>query len=146
MIMKIEVLKYLAISFLLVGCTGKVKEVPADKFIGLWELKGRSMFDGMQIRIERQSDKFTGRIVRLNENKLVQMFADTSDIWVSEISRSSNFQFRLTERKIARDLFALYGLSTSQEFRTEFIDDNTIGLGTDNSDPQSASITYKRVQ
>lgn len=144
--MKMEVFKCLLISLLLIGCTGKMKEVPADKFIGLWELKGRNMFDGIQIRIERQNDKLTGRIVRLNENKLVQMFADTSDIWVSEISRSSNFQFRLTERKIARDLFALYGLSTSQEFRTEFIDDNTIGLGTDSSDPQSATIVYKRVE
>lgn len=133
------------IGLLVSGCNDKMTEVPLDKFVGLWELKGRSMFDGIQIRIESQNEKLTGKIVRLNDNKLVKMFADTSDVWVSDISRSSNFQFRVTERKIARDLFSVYGLSTSQEYRTEFIDDNTIGLGTDSSDPQKATIIYKRV-
>ena len=144
--MKIEALKFLAFSLLVMGCSEKMKEVPSARFIGLWELKGRNMFDGMQIRIENKNDKLTGRIVKLNKNKLVKMFADTSDIWVSDITRSSNFQFRLTERKIAKDLFSVYGLSTSQEFRAEFIDDNTVGLGTDNSDPQKATIMYKRVE
>lgn len=133
------------IGLLVFGCTDKMTEVPLDNFVGLWELKGRSMFDGIQIRIENHNAKLTGRIVRLNDNKLVRMFADTSDIWVSDITRSSNFQFRVTERKIARDLFSIYGLSTSQEFLTEFIDDNTIGLATDSSDPQKSTIIYKRV-
>ena len=128
------------------GCGDSMKEIPEDKFIGVWELKGRSMFEGIQIRIDKENNKLTGRIVKLNDHELIKLFADSSDVWVSDVSRSSNFQFRLTERKIARDLFSLYGLSTSQEFRTEFIDDNTIGLGADNADPQQSSIVYKRVE
>jgi hypothetical protein len=128
------------------GCGDSTKEIPEDKFIGVWELKGRSMFEGIQIRIEKENNKLTGRIVKLNDHELIKLFADSSDVWVSDVSRSSNFQFRLTERKIARDLFSMYGLSTSQEFRTEFIDDNTIGLGADNADPLQSSIVYKRVE
>jgi hypothetical protein len=123
-----------------------MKQIPDDKFVGLWELRGRAMFDGIQIRIEKKNNKLTGRIVKLNDHELIKLFADSSDVWVSDVSRSSNFQFKLTERKIARDLFSMYGLSTSQEFRTEFIDDNTIGLGADNADPQQSTIVYKRVE
>ena len=140
-----RILTSLMIAIFSFGCSDKMAEVPLDKFVGLWELKGRNMFEGIQIRIERKNEKLTGRIVKLNDNKLIKMFADTGDVWVSDISRSSNFQFRVTERKIARDLFSVYGLSTSQEFRTEFIDDNTVGLGTDSSDPEKATIIYKRV-
>jgi hypothetical protein len=126
--MKISRLTIFALTLLLFGCNDKMKEVPMDKFTGLWELKGRGMFEGIQIKIENQGDKLTGKIVKLNDNKLVKMFASNGDTWVSEISRSSNYQFRLTEKKLANDLFSLYGLSTSQEFNVEFIDDNTIGL------------------
>ncbi len=120
--------------------------VPDDKFVGVWELKGRGMFEGMQIKIERKEDKFTGRLIKLNDNKFIKMFADSNDVWVSEIKRSSSYQFRITEKKIARDLFSLYGLSTSQEFKVEFIDDNTIGLASDSADPLKSQVTYKRVQ
>ena len=139
-------LSVLLMLFFLFGCGQQINQIPDDKFIGLWELKGRGTFDGMQIRIQRTNGNINGRIFKLNDNKIVKMFADTSDIWVSEIKRSSNFEFRLTERRIARDLFSLYGISTSQEFKVEFIDDNTIGLGSDSSDPQSSSIIYRRIK
>ena len=144
--MNFKSLHILLPAIFLIGCSNEMKQVPEDRFIGLWELKGRNMFEGIQIRIERENKKLTGKIVRLNDNKLVNMFANTNDIWVASISRSSNFQFKLTERKIGRDLFSLYGLSTSQEFRTEFINDNTIGLAPENTDPQHATILYKRVE
>ena len=144
--MKIKGLIVFGLGLLMMSCGDKLKEVPMDKFVGVWELKGREMFDGIQIKIENQGGKLTGKIYKLNENKLVKMFAENGQTWVSEITRSSNYQFRLTEKKLAKDLFSIYGLSTSQEFKIEFIDDNTIGLGTDNSDPQSATIIYKRVE
>jgi hypothetical protein len=144
--MKIKRLTILVLVVLIVSCGKKVDEVPMDKFLGLWELKGRAMFEGIQIRIDKQGQKLTGKIVKLNDNKLVKLFADNGDTWVSEITRSSNYQFRLTEKKLAKDLFSLYGVSTSQEFKIELIDDNTIGLGTDSSDPQHATIIYKRVE
>lgn len=140
-------IKFLCITLLSLcfSCQNKT-HVPDDKFVGVWELKGRSLFEGMQIKIERKEDKFTGRLIKLNDNKFIKMFADSNDVWVSEIKRSSSYQFRITEKKIARDLFSLYGLSTSQEFKVEFIDDNTIGLGSDSADPLKSQVTYKRVQ
>ncbi len=144
--MKIGVSLVFVLGLSMIGCDERLKEIPMDRFVGVWELKGRSMFDGIQIKIENQDEKLVGKIFKLNDNKLVKMFAENGDTWVSEITRSSNYQFELTERKLAKDLFSIYGMSTSQEFKIEFIDENTIGLGTDNADPQIATITYTRVQ
>ena len=74
------------------------------------------------------------------------MFATPNDVWVSEITRSSNYQFRLTERKIARELFGMYGLSTSNNFKAEFIDNDTIGLSGEGKDPKNATIKYVRIK
>lgn len=131
---------------LLVSCSEKYGYVSDDKFVGLWELNGRSMFNGIQVRIEKEDDTFVGKIVKLNANKYVRMFADTNDVWVSGIDRSSNFAFKLTERKLARELFSVYGMSGSQEFKVQFIDDNTLGLATEGADPLNSTIFYKRVK
>jgi hypothetical protein len=119
--------------------------VSDDKFVGTWELKGRSKFEGIRIRIDKTDDSFTGRIVKLNGNKLVKMFADSNDVWVSGIQRVSRTRFKLTERRLAADLFSLYGQATTQDFKVEFIDDNTFGLGTEGADPKNSSVVYKRV-
>lgn len=144
--MKINRLIIIALIFFIAGCGEKLKEVPTDKFAGVWELKGRKMFEGIQIKIEVQGETVTGKIVKLNDNKWVKMFADNGDVWISEVTRSSNYQFRLVEKKLAKDLFSLYGISTSQEFKVEFIDDNTIGLTSETGDPQKATVFYKRVE
>ncbi|MBL0742411.1 hypothetical protein [Chryseolinea lacunae] len=140
-------MKWNAILFILILCiaSGCSKEVSDEKFVGTWELNGRSMFEGIQIKIEKKDGDFVGKIIHLNDNKFIKMFADSGDVWVSAITRSSNFDFKLTEKKIARDLFSLYGLSTSQDFKVQFIDDNTIGLGSDSADPQRSSVLYKRI-
>ena len=62
-----------------------------------------------------------------------------------KIKRNSNFSFTLTETKIAAELFAMYGNSTSNEFQAEFINDNKIGLAKDNTDPQKSLIYYERI-
>jgi hypothetical protein len=143
--MNVEKLILLVGVLLLSGCS-KLVEIPDDKFIGVWQLNGREMFDGIQIKIERRGKKLTGKIFKLNGNKLVNMFSAIDDTWISEITRTSNTEFRLTEKKIARDLFSLYGLPTAHEFKAEFIDDNTIGLGGLNSDVQHSVIIYKRIE
>ncbi|MEX2336221.1 MAG: hypothetical protein WD555_03005 [Fulvivirga sp.] len=129
----------------LINCSGKYERVSMDRFIGTWELHGRKMFKGIQINIAREKGKLVGKIQNLNENKYVQMLAVVGDTWVSGISRSSNYQFRLTEKKIGAELFSLYGLDTSNELRAEFIDDNTIGLATGSADPTESSVIYKRI-
>jgi hypothetical protein len=131
---------------LLASCSEKYGYVADDKFVGLWELSGRSMFNGIQVRIQKEDNAFVGKIVKLNANKYVQMFADTNDVWVSGIDRSSNFAFRLTERKLARELFSVYGMSGSQEFKVQFIDDNTLGLATEGADPLNSTVVYKRIK
>jgi len=124
-----------------------MKKVSDDKFIGVWELKGRSMLDGIIVSIERtEGGSFVGKVLEINSNKYVNLFLEPGDILVSNIKRSSNFQFRLTEKKIGAGLFSTYGLDTSKEFKLEFIDDNTIGLSSGTSDPLKSKIFYKRIK
>jgi hypothetical protein len=130
------------VSLLLVACSQKV---PEDKFVGIWEIKGRKMFEGIQINIEKKNDILVGKIYRLNKNKFVKMFCDSNAVWISAIQRSSDNEFALTENKIGSELFSLNNLSTSQEFKVQFIDNNTFGLATDNSDPIKSTKIYKRV-
>ena len=123
------------------------EKVPEEKFIGTWELQGRPLFDGIKIEISKSADnKLTGRIIELNDNKYVKMFTDSNDIWINEIRRKSNYQFGLTEIIIAKDLFSLYGINSSMDFKVEFIDENTIGLSKENSDPKKSDIIYKRIK
>jgi len=129
----------------LFSCSDKFKKVSEDRFIGTWELKGASILDGTQIQIQKENNKLIGRIVKLNDNKYVKLFADSNEVWISEISRNSNFEFNLTESKLGKDLFSLYGQKTNQEFKAQFIDDNTIGLATESSDPTTSTRIYKRV-
>jgi len=134
----------LATLFLL-SCSEKLKTVSEDKFIGTWEMKGTSIMDGTQIQIQKENNKLVGRIVKLNDNKYVKLFADSNEVWISEISRNSNYEFKLIESKLGKDLFALYGQKTNQEFKVQFIDENTIGLATENSEPTTSTRIYKRV-
>ena len=123
------------------------KLVPDSQFIGTWELTGRSMFDGIKVKIDKTADNnFTGHILELNDNKFVRMFADSNDVWVSGISRSSNFRFQLTEKRIGRQLFSLYGLGSSDKYSVEFINEDSFGLAEGNSDPLKSDIVYKRVK
>ncbi|MCK4664654.1 MAG: hypothetical protein KAT68_17425 [Bacteroidales bacterium] len=143
-----RLLIYSVIIFSFTNCTtDKFEKIPEDRFIGIWELRGRPMFEGIKILIEKNdNDELIGKIVELNNNKYVRLFADSADIWISNIKRVSNYQFRLTEKKIAKELFSLYGLNTSTEFKIEFIDNNTFGLATGNSDPSKSDIFYKRLE
>lgn len=132
---------------LLSSCASdKLKEMPIENFVGVWEIQGRTMFDGIEVSIEKNSSgNLVGKVVKLNDNKYVQMFLEENAVWVTGIKRSSNYQFKLTERKIAHELFSLYGQKTSVEYEAQFINENLIGLGTGNSDPIKASVTYKRI-
>ena len=143
-------MKYIGLVFCLLifsfSCSEKYDHVPEDQFVGVWELKGRKMFDGIQITIIKDNNKLKGKISKLNENKYVKLFSELGDVWVSEIIRSSKYQFRLTEKKIGRELFSLYSLSSSTEFRVEFIDKNTIGLSSGSADPTESTVIYKRIE
>lgn len=131
----------------IISCdTSKLKKTPIDNFVGVWEIQGRPMFNGIKIRIEKTDKKeFVGKIVAINEDKYVKMFVDTFDIWITGIKQSSNYEFTLTEKKIGSALFALYGQDTKTEFKAQFIDKDSFGLETGNSDPTKSTIIYKRL-
>ena len=126
--------------------SSKLKPTSMDNFKGVWELQGRSMFNGIKIKIdENNQGELTGKVIELNDNKYVNMFVEINDTWISSIKRSSNFEFNLTEKKIGSALFSIYGLSTTTQFKVQFIDQNTIGL-SNNGDPTSSTINYKRLK
>ena len=129
----------------LIACNSSFERVSEDKFIGNWELVGRGTFDGIHIKIDSKKDKLTGRITKLNDNKYVKMFAEIGDVWVSDISRKSNFEFNLTEKKLAGTLFSMYGLSTSTKYVVQFIDENTFALAKPGNDPTKSEIKYRRI-
>lgn len=134
---------YLLLIILLSSCSEPISE---NKFIGTWELTGRKMFNGMEVEIKKENEILVGRIRTLNDNKYVKLYVREGEIWIPAIKRISNSQFRLKEKKLAYELFSLYGLSTSEEYKVEFIDNNSFGLATNNKDPLESSIIYKRVK
>ncbi len=132
---------------LLVSCKNeKFTKTSIDSFVGTWELQGRSMFNGIKVKIDiDNTNNLSGKVVALNNAKYVKMFVENGDTWVTKIKRSSNYEFKLTEKKIASKLFSIYGQSTSKEFNVQFIDKNTLGLGAGNTDPLESVIIYKRI-
>lgn len=87
--------KLLIFTLFISGCSNKFSKTPEENFIGIWKIEGRSMFNGIQIKIEKEDKEFIGRIFKLNDNKLVQLFADSNEIWVSGIERKSQKIFFL---------------------------------------------------
>ena len=127
--------------------TSKLQETPMHGFVGVWELSGRSMFEGIKVEIKAKKDGgYIGHIVELNSNKYVTMFAEVGDVWVSGIERKSNHEFILKEKKLASPLFSSYGISTTTEYKVEFIDQATLGLGSGSSDPSVSTNVYRRVE
>ena len=136
------------LGFVIFSCdTSKFKKTPIDNFVGVWELQGRPMFEGIKVRIEKnETNEFVGKVVAINEDKYVKMFVDSADLWVTGIKQSSNFEFSLTEKKIASELFALYGQDTKTEFKVQFIDKDIFGLEAGSSDPTKSTIIYRRIE
>ena len=122
------------------------KEIPIDQFIGKWEIQGRSMFDGIEIEISNVDGKLTGKVTKLNNNKYVLEFLELDNTWITSIVRISNYEFSITEKKLAHELFSLYGLDTSAEYNAHFLDKDTIILTNSGSHSNRNQIQYKRIQ
>lgn len=132
---------------LISSCDGKkFHEVPLQQFVGTWSVKGRSMLNGIVFSIQSgKNGNLQGKILQLNDNKLVNMFMKPGDIFVKNISRASNFEFKILENKVGHQLFSLYDISTSHTFRAIFINKDTIGLGGENETLTASKIQYVRV-
>jgi hypothetical protein len=143
-----QILIFISIASLLFtasGCT-KINYVEEDQFIGVWKLSGRPYFEGIRIEITNESGQLKGQIVQLNDQKLINMFAENGDLWVSSIERSSNYEFNLVEMKLAAQLFSMYDIPATAFFKARFIHSDTIGLAKGSKDPLKSNIRYIRVQ
>jgi hypothetical protein len=143
----IRILPLIFVFFLLFSCdTAKFSETSDSKFIGTFELKGRTMFEGIEITIKREDKELIGRISKLNDNKFVKLFCDSNDVWISEIHRNSNFEFSITENKIGKSLFSLYDLPTSNEFKSQFVNTTDFAISGKSEEPLNSKIIYKRIK
>lgn len=133
-------MKYLFVVFfllsLLTSCdTSKMTETSDDLFIGNWTLSDRGMFEGIEIEISKDANgNFVGIVTALNDDKYVAMFMEEGDKFLSGVTRNSNYEFVISEKKIAAPLFSAYGQSTTQEFTATFNGNDTILLGNNGSE------------
>lgn len=132
--------------FLFMSCGDGFKKVPEQQFVGLWQVSGSSMINDIQIKIDFVDGKLIGKVHKLNDNKYVQLFSDSADVWFSEINRKSNVEFTISQKKIGSDLFALYGQTTTQQYNVKFISADTIGFALENSDPLKSTYRYIRIK
>lgn len=110
--------------------SSKLTKTPDYQFVGTWRLTDRGMFENIEIEILKENNgTFTGVVKKLNDDKYVKLFMEVGDKIVSGIKRNSNFEFVITEKKIAAPLFSAYGQSTSTEFVATFESKDKILLG-----------------
>ncbi|WP_417265485.1 hypothetical protein [Brumimicrobium sp.] len=108
----------------------KLTKISDSNFIGNWELKDRGILEGIEIEIARdEKGELHGEITKLNDNKYVNLFMEVGDQLLTGIRRNSNYEFTITEKKIAAPLFSIYGQSTSKDYKSIFDGENKIVLG-----------------
>lgn len=127
------------------GCDSDAfHKVPEDNFLGTWEIVGRQNLKGIQIEIKRNDkNELDGRVTKLNDNKLVNMFLDTNEVFIKRITRKSNFQFELVEKKLGYKLFSIYGMDTDASFSVVLNGNDFISF-SENSDDKK--VGYKKVE
>lgn len=114
--------------------SSKTTVTDEQQFEGKWKLSERGILDGIEIEIKKDSKgHYSGIIKKLNNNKYVKMFMEEGDIFLSGIKRNSNFEFVISEKKIAAPLFSAYGQSTTEEFVSVFAGKNKVLLGRNGS-------------
>ena len=119
--MKKIILFLITITTLASCSTDKLTETPDSQFEGAWVLSEKSMLDGIEIEITKDKQgNFHGLITKLNDNKYVQLFMNVGDKFVAGIKRKSNFEFEISEKKIAAPLFSQYGQSTTLKSSAQF--------------------------
>jgi S-adenosylmethionine hydrolase len=100
------------------------------------------MFENMEVEILKEQDgNFISVVKKVNDDKFVNMFMEVGDKMVTGIKRKSNFEFVISEKKIAAPLFSQYGQSTLTEFVVTFENKDKILLG--NNGAQGTLIRIK---
>lgn len=118
-------------------------------FVGTWELKGRGIYNKMTVSIVKGEDGLKGKVNSIPDNKYGKLFLEEGQVWISEISRSSDYYFKIKESKIASELFSAYGLSASSVYYVTFSEDGNKFYLTDkipNKTAQETTIYYERIK
>ncbi len=119
----------ICIAIIIASCDiSKLSQTPMSKFIGVWRVEDHSILNNCELIISYKSKSLKGRLIKLNQNKLVNLFCDTNTIIISSIARKSNFQFIVKEKLIASELFSSYNISSEKNIEAEFKSENTIIL------------------
>ena len=127
-------MKYLVLIISIIvfsGCNNsKLTETPDSQFYGVWKLVDRGMLENIEIDLSKDKNgNFTGVVTKINDDKYVKMFMEVGDKLITGIKRKSNFEFVISEKKIAAPLFSTYGQSTLTEFIVTFENKNKILIG-----------------
>ena len=125
------------------------KLIDEEAFIGTWELKGREIYSGMRVHIKKEENNLKGYTICPPKNNYGEMFFEKNKIWVTEIKRSANYYFKMSEQKIATELLSQYDLKTNNTFYVTFSEDkNKIYLTTKrpNKFIQESKIYYERIR
>jgi len=107
--------------------TSKLSPTSMSKFQGKWSVE-TGMLKGAEIEIYKieGKDKFRGKIIKLNDNKYVQLFVSEGDVIITNIKRFSNFKFEFTQKRVAAELMSIYEVETSDKFEVQFGSKNNI--------------------
>ncbi|WP_372933398.1 hypothetical protein [Mariniphaga sediminis] len=89
-------------------------------FIGTWELKGRKIYTGMKVRIEKENGKLKGYIISPPDSNYGEIFIENGKTWITKIDRGANYYFKITENKIAGELFSQYDIKANSSFYATF--------------------------
>lgn len=130
-----RIIGLILLTFVVFSCdTSKLSETPIKQFAGVWIAKDRPLIGGVQFEIVETKGLLEGRIVKLNGNKLVNLFSSEGDVLISGITRRSNYQFNIFEKHVAAPLFSTYDLPSSAQLTAEFHGRNEIWLGKNGID------------
>lgn len=89
----------------LLGCdSSKLSETPMSQFKGKWKIIDRPIWKDCIVEIDKD---FTGRLITSNNNKYVELFADSAQVIISSIKRKSNFEFFVSEKRLPQSYFLL---------------------------------------
>ena len=137
------------LGFPIIHSCSNYKYVDENTFVGTWELKGRKMYSGMTVRIEKESDKLKGYIISPPENRYGKLFIETGQVWITQITRGANYYFKLTEQKIANELFTQYDINVNSTFFVTFSeakDKIYLTQKRPNKFIEKSDIYYERIQ
>lgn len=129
----------------LMSCeTSKLNKIDKDQFLGQWRLNRSGITDKIQFEIKKKDNgELYGEIIQLNDNKYVQLFMEEGDQFVKNIKRSSNYEFTISESRIAAPLFSAYGQNTTDQFKATFDGEHKILLGKNGADGVYHKINLK---